>query len=142
MTITDIVVAASDSTLAGAIIESYQELERNHFLQAWKTSELDAGHFVEAVRRFLDLQLFGSYAPVGKALSSFNDVAVKRYESASGEESYRIHMPRLLWTMYGIRNKRGVGHLSLVKPNEIDASLVLHSAKVDFGGNHSDQCPS
>jgi hypothetical protein len=31
--------------------------------------------------------------------------------------------------MYGIRNKRGVGHLSVVKPNRIDASLILHSAK-------------
>lgn len=129
MTITNIIAAASDSTLAGAIVGSYCELERNYFLQAWKTSELDAGHFVEATRRFIDLQLFGSYTPIGKSLTPFNDAALKRYESASGEESYRIHMPRLLWTMYGIRNKRGVGHLAVVKPNEIDASLILHSAK-------------
>lgn len=129
MTIADVISAASDPSLADAITDSFRELERNHFLQAWKTSELDAGHFVEAVRRFIDLRLFGSYAPIGTQLSSFNDGALKRYENARGEESYRIHMPRVLWTMYGIRNKRGVGHLSILKPNEIDASLILHSAK-------------
>ncbi len=129
MTVRDIITAASDNTLGTVIPESYVEIERNHFLQSWKASELDAGHFVEAVRRFIELKLFGRYPPIGTALTPLNDVTLKRYENASGEEAFRLHIPRVLFAMYGIRNKRGVGHLSVVKPNRIDASLILHSAK-------------
>src|SRR5438046_407108 len=124
MTIRDIIAAVSNDTLAAAIINSYVELETNHFIQAWKTSELDAGHFVEAVRRFVELKLFGRYPAIGATLSPLNDVALKRYESAAGDEAYRLHIPRVLFAMYGIRNKRGVGHLSMIKPNRIDASLI------------------
>jgi len=129
MTLRDVIAAASDQTLAAAIVNSYVELETNHFTRAWKTSELDAGHFVEAVRRFIEFKLFSAYPPIGRTLSAFNEAAFKKYENASGDEAYRIHIPRVLFAIYGIRNKRGVGHLSLIKPGKIDASLILHSAK-------------
>jgi hypothetical protein len=120
---------ASDPILAKEIIESFQEIERNYSLKAWKVSELDAGHFVEAVRRFIELMLFGSYTPIGTTLTNFNDLVLKKYESASGDDSYRIHIPRSLLVAYGIRNKRGVGHLGKIKPNKIDASLILSISK-------------
>lgn len=129
MTLFDIVEKASDRSLATAITESYLELERNFFIGSWKTSVLDAGHFVEAIRRFIELKLFGKYTPIGKSLSNFNEQTMKKYESATGDEAYRIHIPRVLLSIYGIRNKRGVGHLSHIRPNQIDATLILHSAK-------------
>ena len=36
------------------ILSSYAEVENNFRLEKWKPSELDAGHFVEAVRRLVD----------------------------------------------------------------------------------------
>src|SRR5688572_28399603 len=116
---------SSDATLAGHILSAYQEVESNYYLKSWKTSELDAGHFVEAIRRFIELRLFGKYTPIGQRLSTFNDAALKAYENAAGEESYRIHIPRVLYSIYGIRNKRGVGHLGLVSPNHMDASFIV-----------------
>jgi len=44
-------------------------------------------------------------------------------------ESYRIHIPRVLVAMYNIRNKRGVGHLGGdVNPNSSDSSLLVACA--------------
>ena len=121
--------SASNREISDIIVDSYKDVERSYFLKYWKVSELDAGHFVEAVRRFIELQLFGAYTPLGKTLPNFNDSEMKRYESAKGEETYRIHIPRLLMVIYGIRNKRGVGHISSISPNHMDATFVLSAVK-------------
>lgn len=120
---------ASDLTLAKHIIESYKEVEKNYFLKQWKTSELDAGHFVEAVRRFIDLQLTGKYRPIGNSLPPLNEACLQTYQSHSGDDSYRLHIPRVLLSVYGIRNKRGVGHISKISPNYQDAAFVISSIK-------------
>lgn len=129
MDIYKILENASDEKLATEIVNSFKELERNYTLKSWKTSELDAGHFVEAVRRFIELKLFGSYTPISKNLNSFNDRELNRYLNNQGDDSYRIHIPRALWLIYGIRNKRGIGHLSPIKANQVDASLILQTSK-------------
>lgn len=124
-----ILTSASDAILSNLIIKSYQEVERNYFLKSWKTSELDAGHFVESVRRFIEFQLFSKYTPVEKSLQPFNDKTMLKYMNSQGSDSYRIHIPRILLTIYGIRNKRGVGHISSVTPNHLDATFILSSTK-------------
>lgn len=124
-----ILAKVSDEDLSDLIVNTYKEVEKNYFLQSWKTSELDAGHFVEAARRFLEHVLFGKYTRIGKSLSAFNDKAIQSYLHASGDEAYRIHIPRVLFSIYGIRNKRGVGHLSNVSPNRSDATFIMSSVK-------------
>lgn len=124
-----IVEAASDKVLSDHIVDSYKEVERNYFIKSWKTSELDAGHFVESVRRLIELKLFGNYTPISKGLSPLNDKTMQSYVNASGDDSYRIHIPRALLSVYGIRNKRGVGHLSTVSPNHLDATFIISSIK-------------
>ncbi len=124
-----IIEAASDKVLSDHIVDSYKEVERNYFIKSWKTSELDAGHFVESIRRLLELKLFGKYTPISKGLPPFNDKTMLSYVNSSGDDSYRIHIPRALLTVYGIRNKRGVGHLSNVSPNHLDATFIVSSVK-------------
>jgi hypothetical protein len=124
-----IVEATSDKALSDLIVDSYKEVERNYFLKSWKTSELDAGHFVESVRRLIELKLFGKYTPISKGLAPFNDKTMLGYVNSQGDESYRIHIPRVLLTVYGIRNKRGVGHISHVSPNHLDATFIVSSVK-------------
>jgi hypothetical protein len=125
----DILNSASDKILAKSIIDSYQEISESFVLKKWKYAELDAGHFVEVVRRFLELKLFGKYTPIDKQLSKFSNVVLTAYENTTGDDSYRILIPRALHSIYSIRNKRGAGHLTGVSPNEMDATFILYSTK-------------
>lgn len=115
------------------IVGSFREAEQNFRLEKWKTSELDSGHFVEAVRRLIEHELQGSYTPFSTALGVFNQAVLVRYESLSGPEEYRILIPRVLHAMYCVRNKRGVGHIASVIPNKLDATFILHSSKWVLG---------
>lgn len=128
-----ILEAASDKTLAETILATFKEVEKNFFFRSWKTSELDSGHFVEAARRFIDYRLTKSYVPIGKTLTTFNNAELSRLEKLTGSESYRLHIPRLLFAIYGLRNKRGVGHLGLISPNYMDATLIVASCKWVLG---------
>jgi hypothetical protein len=114
-----------------ALLAAYVEIESNYALRKWKASELDAGHFVEAARRVIEFKLFGSYTPIGTDLPKFTDGELKRYEQASGghDDEFRILIPRVLKSIYGIRNKRNVAHIGVVSPNEMDATLILYSTK-------------
>ena len=129
MTPFEILKLGFDEPLAKAITDSYAEIEQNYALGKWKPSELDAGHFVEAVRRAIDFELTGSYLRFGRSLPSFDDAALKGYENASGDESFRVLIPRALKAVYNIRNRRGVAHISVVNPNEMDANYIMYSVK-------------
>jgi len=133
MTAEAILKSAYPSELVDALLTAYKEIESNFSVRRWKVSELDAGHFVEASRRIIDKCLAGSYIPIGKNLPSFSDAELKRLEQASGNESYRLLIPKVLKSIYNIRNKRGVGHLGVVSPNEMDATLILYSSKWVLG---------
>lgn len=124
-----IIERAYGNEFAEKIISAYKEIESNFLLEKWKASELDAGHFVEAIRRVLEKELTGSYTPFNNSLSTFNDRTLTQYEQCSGHESYRILIPRILKSIYNIRNKRGVGHITDISPNEMDSTLILYSVK-------------
>ncbi len=111
--------------LVKALVDAYSEMQQAYLHAKYKASELEAGLFVEAARRLIELELFGKATPIGRSLPRFDDNELKRYESASGDESYRIHIPRVLRAIYNLRNKRGVGHLSTVSPNLMDATFVM-----------------
>jgi len=112
-----------------ALLDAYREIESNYSLEKWKPSELDAGHFVEAARRILEHELFGQATPINQQISKFTDQVLTKYEQATGDESYRMLIPRALKSVYNIRNKRGVGHIGGVSPNEMDATYILYSVK-------------
>ncbi|EPH0779134.1 hypothetical protein L4W01_005761 [Pseudomonas aeruginosa] len=115
--------------LVAVLLNSYKEVVVNYRLERWKPSELDAGHFVEAVRRMLEFELLGTYTPIGVGLGSFNQSVLNKFESAVGDEAFRILMPRVLYAIYCVRNKRGVGHVASVSPNKMDATYIYSSVK-------------
>lgn len=129
MRLRDELVRASNDEIGTALSLTYSEIVEHYVLRRWKIAGLDAGHFVEAARRFLELKLFGAATPIGKQLSKFTEKALKDYEAAQGDDAYRILIPRLLWGLYALRNKRGVGHLGAVPASEIDITLLLNGAK-------------
>jgi hypothetical protein len=125
----NILKAAYNEELAQHLINTYKEVENNYYLKIWKTCELDAGHFIETTRRIIELELFTTYTSFDKSMSKFNEGELQRYERSSGNDSFRIIIPRVLYSAYTIRNKRGIAHISKLPPNEIDASLIIQSVK-------------
>jgi hypothetical protein len=125
----DILKQASDSELATAIVQCFEEIEHSFQLAQWKSAGIAAGHFVEAVRRLIELKLFGDYTPISKALPSLGNQTLLKYENAVGDEAYRIHIPRALISIYGIRNKRGYGHLSLEMASKVDVSYMSQTCQ-------------
>jgi len=117
------------SDVCDALVVAYKEIEESFALQKWKATELDAGHFVEAARRLIEYQLFGAYTPIGDKLSNFTDGELKRYENAAGDESVRMLIPRVLKSIFNIRNKRSIGHLGTISANEMDSTLILYNVK-------------
>lgn len=115
--------------LVDALLGTYEDVLTNYRIEKWKPSELDAGHFVEAARRVIEQELFGSFTSLSKSMGSFSPSVLSRYESATGNETFRILMPRVLFSIYCIRNKRGVGHISAISPNKLDATYILNSTK-------------
>ncbi|MHC8308330.1 hypothetical protein ACYZUC_01770 [Pseudomonas sp. GT1P32] len=111
------------------LYNSYKEIERNYQLANWKTSELDAGHFVETALRIIEQKLLGTHTPLSTSFGSFSQNTLAKFENALGHESYRILVPRTLYSVYCIRNKRGVGHIGEISPNQLDATYILHSTK-------------
>ncbi|MCA0930607.1 hypothetical protein [Ruegeria profundi] len=125
----DTLEQSSDTDLATAITRSYGEMEEAVALAQWKMAGVAAGHFVEAVRRFLELRVFGSYTPISKSLSGFNTQTLAKLESGSGDDSYRFHIPRALFALYGMRNKKGYGHLSLELASKVDVEFMAGTCR-------------
>lgn len=119
----------ADDDLAKAISTSYREVEDAFALSQWKSSGISVGHFVEAVRRLIELRLFGEYTPIKNSLRPLNSATLTTYEQGNGDDGYRIHIPRTLVSIYGLRNKRGYGHLSLDVANRVDVSFMLSSVQ-------------
>jgi len=129
MTLATALKAKYPRDVCDALLAAYREIEENFTVRKWKASELDAGHFVEAARRIIEQELFGSYTPIGVSLSNFSDAELRRFENAQGDESLRMLVPRALKAVYNIRNKRGVGHIGPISPNEMDATFILYTVK-------------
>jgi len=125
-----ILSSAYNQELTDRVIDSYTSIEQDYILGKWKSSEVEAGYFVESVRRILELELFGNYTPLNDRLENFHRGVLQSYEQASSNnESFRILIPQVLKSMYNIRNRRGAAHVTEVSPNEMDAIYILHSAK-------------
>lgn len=64
--------------------------------------------------------LLGASTPLGKTLPNFTTTRLAQFESASSpHEALRIHIPRALFSIYAVRNKRDAAHLA----DGIDANL-------------------
>lgn len=119
--------------LREAAERTFSEIQKHFLRKNWKTAGIDAGHFAEAIRRIVDFKLTGKYTPIGKTLPPFNEKALLAYRDATGDESLRILIPRQLWALYALRNKRSIGHLGPEPANELDAVILLYGAKWVLG---------
>jgi len=111
-----------ESKLRHGLTSSYLKLKQDHIEERFDSVGLNAGKFCEAALRIAQLQLTGTFVPLGSRVPNFADAvrALVTVPAASGPESLREIVPRALLFLYTLRNKRGIGHL----PGEVDANRV------------------
>lgn len=119
--------------VANRITSDYYALQKKLVSRDWKGVQIEIAHIVEHVRRFLDNSLLGAVVDYKKKLPDFNDQLLKKYESASGVESLRLNIPRILFSMSTTRNKRSVAHTNEVIANKMDALYMLTAVKWCLG---------
>lgn len=129
--IQSILVATYPDELIDPMLTSYENALREYRKGNWQYFGNEVGQFVEMVRRILEYQLDSIYTPLTEKLSIFNEKVLTSYEQhdKSVSEVYRVVIPRCLYSMYCIRNKRGMIHKSQISPNKMDASLLLANMK-------------
>jgi len=115
--------------IVDALISSFNQIYENFIVEKFEPSELNGGKFTEAVVRILEFETnHGKYTPLGGKISNMKDLLdgfalVPKDQSI---ESFRVTIPRVLFGIYDIRNKRGVGHLGGdVNPNYQDCSYIV-----------------
>jgi hypothetical protein len=116
------------ATLVKALLDAYAELKDNFNFERFRPSELEGGRFAEAAIRIAQHLTTGSHDSISKPLPPFDKIvaALEKVPSASAHDSLRIHIPRALWAVYGVRNRRDVGHIGGdVNPNRADAYFVV-----------------
>lgn len=117
------------SDLAERVIWSFFDIGENYSLEKWKYQGLEAGHFVENIRRLIEFELFSEPIDFSKRLNNFNYWELQRYEWWTWDDSYRMLIPQALKVIYSIRSKRWIWHSTSFIANKIDATLILSSAK-------------
>jgi len=122
-------ISALDSQLVDALLKTYNELKNQYYLGKYKPSELEGAHFAEVVIRILEYVTTKAYTPLGSPLPRFDVREVEKYSqlpSTNFPDSIRIHIPRAILSIYGIRHRRGVGHVGGdINPNLPDSSLIV-----------------
>jgi hypothetical protein len=120
--------------LRNPLIASYQEIVRNYAERRWEPAELNGGKLCEVTYTIIEGALSARFA--AKPSKPANMVEACRAlekrpaePTRVGDRSMRVLVPRMLTSLYEIRNNRNVGHVgSDVDPNYLDASAVLASA--------------
>jgi hypothetical protein len=112
--------------LKGPLISEYNKIIQHYLEKRWTSSELSGGKFCEIVYTILDGYAKGLYENKPLKPPNFVD-ACKRLENNSiVPRSFQILIPRMLPSLYEIRNNRSVGHVGGdVDSNSMDSNAVV-----------------
>ena len=117
--------------LANKLMDAYNNAIREYKKRNWKYFGNEMGRFVEVAIRMIELKTEGKYTNLKDKLAILNENRLKQFEQSQITKSisFRILIPRQLFAMYTIRNKRGMIHINEVDPNYMDATALLNISK-------------
>jgi len=114
------------------LLKVFNKILKNFRERRWEPSALNGGKFCEVVYSILKGHTSGNYSSRLQKPTNMVD-SCRRLEQADKSKfcrSVRIQIPRMLISLYEIRNNRGVGHVGGdVDPNYMDAIAVLYMVK-------------
>lgn len=115
-------------TLISKLTYHYAKLKSSFMQNTLEPGELNGAKFAEVVFRLIQYATDPQhqYTPFRQSLPSV-DTLVTGFQQLpkTFDDSLRLHIPRTLRAVYGIRSKRGVGHTGEVNANLMDATLVM-----------------
>src|SRR3974390_1254595 len=93
------------------VLAEFAKITQTYRETRWEAQNLDGGRLCEVAYTILDgYTSGGNYAARAFKPRNF-EAACKALESRSYPDSARITIPRVLFALYDIRNRRGVGHV-------------------------------
>lgn len=128
----DAVRAGLAATLDAGVVEralaTYGELKANYYLGGHRLSAVEAGRFCEAVVRLLQQHARGTFTPLSANIEVGREL-LRLENCTTTEDSVRLHIPRAIRVIYGIRNNRDAAHLNDgIDPNVQDSTIVAATA--------------
>lgn len=114
-----------DSVLAKNLIDFYKKLKETQFLGKFEECQINCGKFVEIMIRILEFLNGGQYTALNKLVKLDNKLVNQLESNTKLYDSMRFHIPKILKTIYDIRNKRGVAHVGEINPNIMDSTYVV-----------------
>jgi hypothetical protein len=119
-------LASIPSGLRTPLLDEYKSIIQNYLERRWSPAELSGGHFCEIVYTILDGHAKGKFASSPSKPKDFVSACRKLESNKHVPRSFQILIPRMLPSLYEIRNNRGVGHVGGdVDPNHMDATVVV-----------------
>jgi hypothetical protein len=118
------------------LLAAYGSILKNYRERRWEPAELNGGKLCEVAYTILQGFVDGTYPKKSTKPKNMVDAChdLERASSTSFPRSVRIQIPRMLVSLYEIRNNRGVGHVGGdVDPNHMDAVCVLQMSKWILG---------
>ncbi len=127
----NILKAVYSAELIDSLLDSYYNSLKEYKKENWQYFGNEIGQFIEVARRMIEFQLTSCFTPLENKLSNFNERVLIDWENKSSNyiEEYRIIIPRCLYSMYCMRNKRGMIHKNHIDPNKMDATVLLGNEK-------------
>jgi len=112
--------------LIDALFDAYTEAKKRFYLCDLRPNEVERGRFAEAAFRILEMKVFGTHTPIGRSLTRVDNLVQRLGSTGGSDDALTIHIPRELWSIYTIRNKRDVAHLGPdISPNLQYATIVV-----------------
>jgi hypothetical protein len=114
--------------LVDETLDAYMTAKRAALMNDLHKAETLFGQFCEGAIRICRHVVTGKYTPIGDPAFKVNveaNITTSHPIGKLEDEPFRILIPGTILAMYGIRNRRGVDHLSKIKPNHIDARVLI-----------------
>jgi len=112
------------------LMDAYGKILRNFREHRWEPAELNGGKLCEAVYCVLRGHVDGKMPSKATKPKNMVDACKDLEKANNAPRAIRIQIPRMLVSLYEVRNNRGVGHVGGdVDPNHMDARVVVEMSK-------------
>lgn len=117
--------------LVAEIEKNYMRILTQYKCKNWQYFGNEVGQFDELIYRIIEDETCGVHTPLSEKISPLNHHVLQNWEQSKicNDESFKILIPRVLFAMFCLRNKRGMIHKSEISPNEMDANILLAGVK-------------